>query len=118
MAGEATIGMRTWLLGAGHERKGDMENTSDGSGHGLTRFGGGEKPTGERPVDVKDGSAAFNFATRNGSPVFVNLSKIEAVQEITLHDANGKKGTVLVLASGKEVETTTPLASVLGVLGW
>jgi hypothetical protein len=100
-----------------------MENregagTSDGSGHGLTRFGGGEKSSGERPVDVRDGSAAFNFATRNGSPVFVNLSKIEAVQEITLHDANGKKGTVLVLASGKEVETTTPLASVLGVLGW
>lgn len=90
---------------------------ADGSGHGLTRFGG-EQPSKDRPVEAREGSAAFNFATRNGSPVFLKLGEIAGVQEVTIHDSNGKKGVNIILSSGKEVETVTPLVEVLKALGW
>ena len=122
MAGEASVGMRTWLLGAGLNRKDQTMHNSegagpvDGSGNGVTRFAAGEPAVARIPVMRSD--VAFNFATRGGQPLFVDLSTIQAVHEVTLHDANGKRGTNLILSSGKELETTTPLADVLTALGW
>jgi len=89
----------------------------DGSGNGVTRFAGGT-PQAVHPMPEMKKGIAFNFATRSGSPVFVDLEAIQAVQQITFHDAGGKQGTMLILSSGKELETTTTLPDVLTALGW